>query len=131
MEANYQKIIGWIVVFCGLALIVFTVNASFGYFTGKKDFPSVFKSPALETRQEVLDNGVAFFPVGVPDTIDPQVQMQQALNQATSQAVASALPADSMTKILNLLSWSVFATFLVFSGAQVAGIGVKLLLPKQ
>ena len=130
MEANYQKIIGWVVIFAGLGLITFSVNTSFSYFTGKSDFPPVFKTPAPETRQEVFNDN-ASLPAGeISGTIDPQIQMQQVLNQATSQAVANALPADSIAKILNLLSWSVFVTFLVFAGAQIAGIGTKLLLQK-
>jgi hypothetical protein len=32
-----------------------------------------------------------------------------------------------LPKLLNLLSWSIFAGILIFAGAQIAGLGIKLI----
>ncbi|MCU0653211.1 MAG: hypothetical protein MUD10_03040 [Candidatus Pacebacteria bacterium] len=108
-----KKIAGWLIVVAGLFLIGVTISSTYAYFTGTSEFPSVFKTgTVLESSN------------GTPSsTQDPQAQVQQAVNQA----VGNILPAGSVDKTLNMVSWSVFATFLVYAGAKIAEIGIKLL----
>jgi hypothetical protein len=37
------------------------------------------------------------------------------------------MPSDFMPLLFNLIAWSIFAGILIFSGAQIAGLGIKLL----
>jgi len=34
---------------------------------------------------------------------------------------------ENIPRLLNLLSWSIFAGILIFAGAQISSIGVKLI----
>jgi len=37
------------------------------------------------------------------------------------------LPVNFLPRILNLTAWSIFAFILFFGGAQIAGLGIKLM----
>ncbi|MFZ3074118.1 MAG: hypothetical protein WA093_03255 [Minisyncoccales bacterium] len=111
-----KKIIGWIVVIVGLVIIGQAVNSSYQFFTAKADFPAIFKiAPSQTPAPQVSQSGAL-------SQVDIQVQMQQA----TNQAIGNMVPADAINKLLNAIAWSMFATFLVYSGAKIAEIGVKL-----
>lgn len=119
-----KKIIGWVLVAAGLLVIGQAINLSYRFFTAKADFPAIFKAPLLAQAVVVPtadQNKVA------TSVVDAQAQMQQAIGQATAQAVNGMIPLGSMEKLLNAIMWSVFATFLVYAGAKVAEIGVKLI----
>lgn len=121
---NAKKIIGWVLVAAGLLVIGQAINLSYQFFTGKAEFPAIFKAPsaAQAVAVPVADqNKVAV------SAADAQAQMQQAIGQATAQAVNGMIPLGSMEKLLNAIMWSVFATFLVYSGAKISEIGVKLI----
>ncbi len=122
---NIKKIVGWVLLAVGLAVIAQTVNLSFGYFTAKQDFPAVFKAPAnpnmnnTAAKQNAPNQDLA--------AIDIQAEMQKAMGQATNEAIAEMLPAESIAKLLNAIVWSMFATFLVYAGAHIAGTGIKMI----
>ncbi len=119
---NIKKIVGWVLLAAGLAVIAQTVNLSFGYFTAKQDFPAVFKAPAVDgakATQNTPNQDLA--------AIDIQAEMQKAMGQATNEAIVEMLPAESIAKLLNAIVWSMFATFLVYAGAHIAGTGIKMI----
>ena len=37
------------------------------------------------------------------------------------------IPVDSVSNLLNLIAWSIFAAILIFGGAQIASLGIKLI----
>jgi hypothetical protein len=122
---NTKKAVGWVLVAAGIMVIGFTINLSYQFFTAKADFPAVFKSQAVAVEntnlpQESQDGQIA-------NPADAQAQMQQAIGQATSQAINGMIPAGSLEKILNAICWSIFATFSVYAGAKISEIGIKLL----
>lgn len=112
-----KKITGWFVFAIGLIIIAGAINSSYNFFTGKSEFPLVFKSNAATIAQSVDINQQA----------DPQIQMQDIMKQAANQAIYSILPPDAVAKLLNAIVWSMFATFLVYAGAHLASIGIKLI----
>ena len=118
-----KKIVGWVLVAVGLLAIGQAINLSYQFFTGKAEFPAIFKAPvaAVGVAAKVDQNNVAV------SAADVQAQMQQAVSQATAQAVNGMIPLGSMEKLLNAIMWSVFATFLVYAGAKISEIGVKLI----
>jgi len=118
-----KKIIGWVVIIVGLAVIGQAINISYQFFTAKEDFPAVFKAPVA-----VQDVAPEAKPNVAPITPEQaQAQLQQTMGAATSQAIANILPADGISKLLNAIVWSVFATFLVYAGAHIAAIGIKMI----
>jgi len=111
-----NEIIGYVLLVLGVVLIGWTLWQSYNIFMGKISAPLVFTTPALVNSSA---KSVGLFDI----SSQIQSQLQNALGQQLSQMV----PADSITKILNLVSWSVFAGILIFGGSALAGIGVKLI----
>ena len=52
---------------------------------------------------------------------------QEQMAEAISEQIEKIIPKDVKAKILNLISWSIFAYILIFAGAQVTSIGIKLI----
>jgi len=129
MAINLTKILAWLIVIIGLAIIGWSVFLSYSFFTGQKDFPEVFK-PSVEqagqtkTVQNPVDLGA------VKDQVSAQAAAQQQMQQTLSESLSKMIPADSIFKFSNMTAWIAFATFLVFAGGQMAGIGVKILIDR-
>lgn len=102
-----KRILALALIIIGLAVIFYGLYSSFNIFTSKAPAPEIF-----ETSSTVKSAG----------SQDIQSQLQNAL----SEQLKGLLPVDSIVTFLNLLSWSVFAGILIFGGAQISGLGVKL-----
>jgi|GEM_PF-526280 len=147
MAINAKNTAGWLVLAVGLILIAITINTTYSYFTGKQEFPRVFKFDQIvpkveaqitdeakkieeqrnldeqlkkleEMRQSVINSDL-----NIQGGFDPQIQVQDAVNQALN----NILPAGIMEKMMNMIAWSVFATFLVYAGAKISEIGIKMI----
>jgi hypothetical protein len=108
---NYAKIIGWLVFLAGLIIIIWGLYSSFNIFTAKTAAPEIF---ALEEKEEVSPKA------GI---LDIQAQMEEMIGEQFKEM----LPTDFIPKLLNLIAWSIFAGILIFGGAQIAGLGIKLI----
>lgn len=126
MNANFmgRVVVGWILIIVGLAVIGQTINNSYKYFTGRADFPAVFTNLAANS---VLDSKIT----AAADSQNLQEMAQAQIQQSMNQAIGNILPADSITKLLNIIVWSIFATFLVYAGAKIASLGIQLLSLKN
>lgn len=100
--------LGIVLLFLGLALILYSLYSSFNIFTGNAEAPQVFKEQ--QVVQDSEEQGI-------------QAQIQKILEQQ----LKGMLPFDSLINLLNLVSWSILAGILIFGGAQVAGLGIKLI----
>lgn len=101
--SSVKKILGLVLLFAGIIIIVYSLYYSFNIFTAKITAPEIFKT---ETAVSPAKGGV---------------------EEMISQQLKGMIPADSMPQLLNLISWSIFASLLIFGGGQVSGIGIKLL----
>lgn len=110
-----KRIIGIILLVAGLGVIGWSVYSSYQIFEAKKPAPQIFEMPAaLELQQRKT-----------PATQEQAMQQQaQAMIQ---EQLSQMIPRDTVTKLLNLIAWSIFAGILIFAGSKVAGIGVSLL----
>jgi len=54
-------------------------------------------------------------------------EIQQELGKMISEQLKGILPVDTLPKILNLAIWSMLAWILIFGGAQIASLGIKLI----
>jgi len=126
MSVNAKLIIGWLIIVAGLAVIGVAISTSFQYFTAKAEFPQVFKQPAVQTAATASGQANS-------NNLSPeqaQQVMQNQIQQSVGQAVGGLLPEGGLTKLLNIVVWVIFATFLVFAGAKLSGVGIKLLVAK-
>lgn len=103
-----KKIIGLILIFLGIVLIIWGIWQSYNIFTGKKEAPEIFKY-SMENQTSVSGK-----------LLEDQIQ------KAIKDQLSAVLPADSVPKILNLVSWSIFMAILVMASAKISLIGIKL-----
>ena len=104
-----KKILGLILLFLGLMVIFYAIYSSFNIFTAKTAPPNVFKSDTQALSQKG-GQGV-------------EAQFQEMIGEQ----LKGILPTDSISNLLNLVAWSIFAGILIFGGAQIAGLGIKLI----
>jgi hypothetical protein len=121
VNATLKIIIGWVLVVAGLAVIGQTINSSYQFFSAKSEFPMIFKTMAAASQ--ILTAPAA--------TQNPQELAQAQVQQSMNQALGNVLPADSITKLLNIIAWSIFATLLVYAGGRIASLGIQLLAAKN
>ena len=104
-----NKIAGWLLLFLGVAVISFGLYSSYNIFTAKTEAPEIFSVARSE-----LDLG---------SSQDLEAQTEEMIREYIQEMI----PADSLPQLFNLISWSLLAGILIFGGAQIAGLGVKLL----
>lgn len=103
-----KKILGITLIILGLAVIAYGLYTSFNIFSGKAAPPEIFKTSP---------------PTQGAGSQDIQGQLQDMVGEQ----LKGLLPVNSITTLLNLISWSIFAGLLIFGGVQIAGLGIKLL----
>ena len=111
-----KKIVGWILVAVGVLAIAGGVWQTYQIFTNQAPMIEIFK---LDKEQGT------FLPETPAKTQDELVgqQMQQLLQEQLGKLI----PANTITKLLNLTVWSIFMGILVFAAGKIAAIGVALL----
>jgi hypothetical protein len=112
---NAKKTIGWITFFAGILIILFTLYRSYNIFTGKIPSPEFFK---IEKKE------VAPIKKKAPTTPE---EIQQQMGEVLAEQLREIFPKESITKILNLISWSILTGILIFGGSQISSLGIKLL----
>ena len=86
----------------GLVIIGWAIFQSYNIFTAKAEAPLVFKTPSAQ---------------------QPQGQLDQALQKQLSLI----LPPATITKVLNLIAWSMLALILIWGGSAISGIGTRMI----
>lgn len=109
-----NKILGYVLIMAGLAVIGWTLWQSYNIFAGKVLAPLVFKTPApVETAENKKEGNL-------------EEQLQKQMEEILKQQISQMLPADTLPKLLNLISWSILTGIFIFGGGAIAGIGVKM-----
>ncbi len=113
---NFRKLGGWLLLLSGLIIIFWTLYASFNVFTAKTIAPEVFKLKTKETA-----------PTGQSkSTLTPQ-EAQEEVRKIINEQLNEMIPPEFSAKLLNLISWSIFAGILLFGGGKVSTIGIGLI----
>lgn len=116
MDNKTKKIIGWVLLVAGLIVIFSDLYSSANIFTAKTSPPSVFKEIAL--------NGSAV-------NSSSSVLSQEDLQKIMSEQISKIIPQSYIYKLMNLISWSIFAWILVLVGGKVSSIGISMLRDKK
>lgn len=116
MDSKSQNLIGWILLLAGLAVTLWTVYSSYNIFTAKTLAPEIFK-----IKTEIQSSG------GAEKTPVTQAELQKEMEKLIGEQLKGLLPVDTLPRILNLISWSIFAGILVLAGGQISGLGIKLI----
>ncbi len=114
---RFEKIIGYLLLIVGLGIIVFSIYYAFNVFTGKTLPPEIFK---IEKKQESQLPSKGQTPLN-------QAEIQKEIDNALQEKIGEILPAEFITKLFNVVAFSVFIGILVFAGAQISGLGIDLI----
>jgi hypothetical protein len=109
-----NKFFGIILLILGLLIIFWGLYSSYNIFKGNQVLPEVFRSNEIDLGQNKNN------------TIDPQ-DIQKQMEETVNAQLSKIIPSGSMLKLLNLISWSLFAWILIMGGGKIASIGVKLM----
>lgn len=117
MVAN--KIFGIILLILGLLIILWGLYSSYNIFKGDAVLPQVFRSDEtmLEEPSDETNGLQGLSPEAIQENMEDMVENQ----------LAKIFPAGSLLKLLNLVSWSIFAWILIMGGGKIATLGIKLL----
>jgi len=109
------RAVGWLLLVAGLAIIFYTLFSSYNIFTAKSSAPLIFVPAEKESS------------VKKGKTTASALQPEALLGEKMAEELKAMLPADVLPKMLNLVSWSIFASLLIFGGTQISGLGIKLI----
>lgn len=105
------KILGWVLLLAGVLIIVWTLYSSYNIFTGEAATPEIFeveKEEALSQKEGAED-------------------LQAQMEEMIGEQLKGLIPADTIPKMLNLGVWAMLAGILIFGGAQISNLGIKLI----
>ncbi|MCK5044184.1 hypothetical protein KAR26_00450 [Candidatus Parcubacteria bacterium] len=111
------KIIGFLLLFIGVIIIFYALYSSYNIFTAKTEVPEIFTIPETVVEESGGEVSVA------TSMEDIQSQMEETMKEQ----IGEMFPSDFIPRLMNLISWSIFATILIFGGTHVSGIGIKLI----
>lgn len=112
-----KKTIGWSLIILGLLLIAWTLFSTFNIFTGKKSAPEIFKLSALSSEEKEIMK---------PANLS-QEELQKEMEKMIGDQIGEIIPQEVIYKIMNLISWSVFATVLFLGGGKLSTIGIAMI----
>ena len=105
------KILGWVLLLAGVLIIVWTLYSSYNIFTGGAVTPEIFEMGEGKALSQKEGAG------------DLQAQMEEMIGEQ----LQGLIPADTIPKMLNLGVWAMLAGILIFGGAQISNLGIKLI----
>ncbi len=105
------KILGWVLLLAGVLIIFWTLYSSYNIFTGAMAMPEIFEIGNGETLSQ--KEGAE----------DLQAQMEKMIGEQ----LKGLIPTDTIPKMLNLGVWAMLAGILIFGGAQISNLGIKLI----
>jgi len=125
-----KKIVGWALLFLGVAIIIWSLWSSVNIFTGKKLPPEIFKSSQQEPEAQ-LEIGAPKDTSSQKKSLSSQEQLQQQAQQEMQKGIVEGLgkmlPIDALTKFFNLGVWLILVWILTMGGGKISGIGIQLL----
>ena len=101
MRIKADKTIGYALLSVGLILIIFSVCSMLYVFTGATNPPSIFNMKSVTIS----------LPAG----------------EGMPPKETELLPGAELSKVVNMVLWSVLMLFIASGGSRIGGLGVKLI----
>lgn len=111
---TFRKFIGWLLLIAGLLIIGWALFSSYQIFLAQKPAPPVFKVQEKEIKTEKVDQ------------TKPSA-LEEKTKELFQEQLTKMLPPNFSPLLFNLISWSIFATILIFGGSKISFIGIRLL----
>lgn len=113
-----EKIFGLVLLIVGIGIIFWALYSSYNVFSGKANLPEFFKFEKKEVKTSTVSKEK------MPTYLE---EIQKQMGEIVSEQLKEILPVDILSRLLNLVVWSIFAGILIFGGSQIASLGIKLL----
>jgi hypothetical protein len=110
---QFTKIIGCGLLILGIIVICWTILHSYNIFTAKISPPLIFK---IEEKTKDSLSGEEISPLNL-----------EGIEDIIKEKIGDIFPFEFLPRLLNLVSWSIFAGILIFAGGQISIIGIQLI----
>ena len=110
-----RQILAWVMLSIAIILIFYALYSSYFIFMGKRLPPEIFKAQEKQVTDQATGKTMGF-----------QAQIQQQIQGIMASQIQGMIPADSLPKLLNLSSWSIFIFILLSAATRIFGLGIKL-----
>lgn len=112
MIITFKQVLAWFLIIVGLYIAFWDIAETYYYFTAQKEFPQVFvvqpnSSSTTSTQGSNSINDYA----------------KQIIEDQLGQIITK----ESVSLLLNMSAWILFASFMLFAGAKLIGIGTGFL----
>jgi len=114
-----NKIFGGILLVLGVFIILWGLYSSYSIFKGNAVLPQVFRSAELIGDDVVIEESDSM-------SLTPE-EIQKNMEKAVGEQLSKMFPPGVFLKLLNLISWSIFAWILIMGGGKIAFLGIKML----
>ena len=114
-----NKVFGAILLALGLLIILWGLYSSYNIFKGNAVLPQVFRSDEIIIEEPLGE-------VGDSQGLTPE-KIQEDMEEVLQNQLAKIFPPGVFLKLLNLISWSIFAWILIFGGGKIATLGIRML----
>lgn len=108
-ELIVKKTLGWIFISVGIIMLAYIILTTMNCFMGTTPFPELFYG-----NEEVVKTG----------TSDSLNDLMQSM---LSDQLNSFISKDSILLLLNMSAWSLYAFFMIFAGAKIFELGLKVM----
>ncbi|MFZ3057952.1 MAG: hypothetical protein WA092_02805 [Minisyncoccales bacterium] len=115
MEFTVRQFLAWILIIVGLFVVFWDITTTYYYFSAQQEFPKVF----INNQTNTITNGTTG--TGIQDQIGNIVKDQ----------ISQMIPENTVTQLLNMTSWITFASFMLWAGGKLVGMGSDFLKKGQ
>ena len=116
MEFTVRQFLAWILIVIGLFIVFWDISTSYYYFSAQKEFPQVFINNSAKTTTSSVSTGNA---------------IQDQIGSMLKDQIGNMIPENTVTQLLNMTSWIMFASFLLWAGGKLVGMGSDFLKKGQ
>ncbi|MDD5568919.1 MAG: hypothetical protein PHG23_00660 [Candidatus Pacebacteria bacterium] len=107
MDFGIKQLLGVILIVVGLFVVFWTMYTSYLFFTAQAEFPQVFSNSAAANTGNNQAQGT----------------MQDQINAMLGDQMKQFIPEGTVTGLLNITSWSIFAFIFIYGGIKIASLG--------
>jgi hypothetical protein len=116
------SLVGYFLLLLGLGIIFWALFSSWSIFSNQKEAPQVFQAQTPKILQTPKEKTQKF-----TNPKEIQKNIEEAVQEVVQGQLLSIFPPDFLPKLLNLISWSVFAWILILGGSKIALVGTRLI----
>lgn len=111
MEFTIRQFLAWILIIIGLFIVFWDISSSYFYFSAQQEFPKVFIENQTNTTSSAS--------VGT--------SIQDQVGSVIKDQIKQMVPENTVTQLLNITSWIIFASFMLWAGGKLVGMGSDFL----